>query len=128
MKPELEEKLYEKYPNLYKQRFLSPTQSCMCWGIDCGDGWFDIIDELSAKLEPLGIEAVQVKQKFGGLRFYVEKGTEEIQDMIDAAEEKSYTICEACGTSGTVRGIVWITTLCDNCWNKIEETYVREDK
>ena len=71
MKQELQDKLFKKYPKLYRQHTLSMQETCMCWGICCGDGWFKLIDELSAKLEPYDIEAVQVKAKFGGLRFYI---------------------------------------------------------
>ena len=70
MKLELEQKLINKYPKLYKQHDWDMRQTCMCWGFEVGDGWFDLINELSSKIEPLGAEAVQVKEKFGGLRFY----------------------------------------------------------
>ena len=72
MKEELEKKLVEKYPNLYKDYGGDMTKTCMHWGFAHGDGWYNLIDELSTKLEPHGIVAAQVKEKFGGLRFYVE--------------------------------------------------------
>lgn len=43
---------------------------------------------------------VQVKEKFGGLRFYVQNACEEIYDLISQAEKCSYGICEICGASG----------------------------
>jgi hypothetical protein len=46
MKQELEEKLYNKYPKLFKQRNLPMTQTCMCWGCDHGDGWYKILDKM----------------------------------------------------------------------------------
>ena len=52
MKQELQDKLFKKYPKLYRQHTLSMQETCMCWGICTGDGWFTLIDELSAKLEP----------------------------------------------------------------------------
>ena len=53
MKKELQDELYAKYPLLYKDRTKSASKSCMSWGIAVGDGWFKIIDELSAKLEDI---------------------------------------------------------------------------
>ena len=73
MNAEKENYLYETYPSLYRQHTLSMEQTCMCWGFECGDGWFDIINNLSQKLVEIAttVEAVQVKEKFGGLRFYI---------------------------------------------------------
>lgn len=113
MNQELQEKLYKKYPNLYKQKDLPMTQTCMNWGICTGDGWYSLIDELSSKLEPLGIEAVQVKEKFGTLRFYINQGNEEVYRLIYNAEEKSGKTCEDCGNPGKTRGKMWVKTLCD---------------
>lgn len=64
--------LCKDFPKLYAQRGLSPRETCMCWGFSCGDGWEPIIRRLSAKLEAAGAVAVQVKEKFGTLRFYIE--------------------------------------------------------
>lgn len=52
MKQELDEKLCATFPLLYHDRFASMQQSAMCWGFP-GDGWFDLLWELSSKLEPL---------------------------------------------------------------------------
>ena len=116
---ELEQKLIKKYPKLYKQYYDDLTKTCMCWGFDCGDGWFKIIDELSEKLEKYDVEAVQVKEKFAGLRFYIGECNsdkfDEIYDLISKTEELSYEICESCGAPGKVRGTGWLKTLCDKC-------------
>ena len=53
MKKELDEKLVAAFPLLYKDRHESMQETAMCWGFACGDGWFDIIWDLSSKLEPL---------------------------------------------------------------------------
>ena len=71
MNKKLELDLVKKYPNLYKQYGGDITKTCMGWGFECDDGWFKLIDGLSAKLQPYGIEAGQVKEKLGGLRFYL---------------------------------------------------------
>ena len=39
MNKELQEKLYEKYPKIFRQKDESTKTSCMGWGICCGDGW-----------------------------------------------------------------------------------------
>ena len=122
MKKELQEILYKSFPDLYKQRKLSIMESCMPWGFDCGDGWFDLIYNLSENISLIDptVEAVQVKEKFGGLRFYINHGSEEVYKLIDAAEEISFTICENCGSSEGVKTTEegWITTLCDKCLQK----------
>jgi hypothetical protein len=120
MKKELQDKLYKKYPKLYRQNTLSMQETCMCWGICCGDGWYDLIDKLSAKLEAYGfVEAAQVKEKFGGLRFYVDgcdsDSFDEIHKHIREAEELSYKTCERCGQPGETKGGGWVRTLCDDC-------------
>lgn len=122
MREELDKLLVEKYPALYKQRNWPMTETCMCWGFSCGDGWFKIIDELSEKLSKFeGIQAAQVKEKFGGLRFYID-GTdsdnyEEVHQLIAEAEVLSYKTCERCGQPGEVKGGGWVRTLCDDCRN-----------
>lgn len=46
MKKELQEKLFKQYPGLFIQKDWTPQQTCMCWGITCGDGWYNIINNL----------------------------------------------------------------------------------
>jgi len=53
MRAELDIKLCKDFPLLYRQREMSMQQTCMCWGFTHGDGWYDIIHELSTKLETL---------------------------------------------------------------------------
>lgn len=79
------------------------------------DGWLGIIKRLIEDLIELGWdkEICQVKEKFGGLRFYINTGSEEIWQRIQLAESASYITCENCGELGQVRGDGWITTLCE---------------
>ncbi|MGB8478745.1 MAG: hypothetical protein WCE63_07880, partial [Acidobacteriaceae bacterium] len=58
-------------------------------------------------------KVVQVKEKFGGLRFYVEDANEVMRQRIELAELKSFKTCEACGNSGQRRSHGRIQTLCD---------------
>ena len=46
MKQELQDKLYKKYPKIFYEKDLSMQETCMCWGISCGDGWYNILDTL----------------------------------------------------------------------------------
>lgn len=46
MKDELDKQLCEKYPKIFRDRNASEIESCMHWGLDCGDGWYDIIDTM----------------------------------------------------------------------------------
>ena len=55
----------------------------------------------------------QVKEKFGGLRFYINSGTDEINKRIRKAEDDSYETCETCGEPGELRKDGWWTVACD---------------
>ncbi|MAG26478.1 hypothetical protein CMI47_13100 [Candidatus Pacearchaeota archaeon] len=59
MKEELDKKLVKVFPLLYSDRYASMQSTCMCWGFDCDSGWFDLIAELSAKLEVLIIKYIE---------------------------------------------------------------------
>lgn len=122
MNIKLENELIKKYPTVFKDHGNPSRETCMTWGCECGDGWYNIIDELSSKLEPMGVVALQVKEKFGGLRFYVGNVTDEhkteVFNIISEAESKSFSTCETCGESGKARRSGWIKTLCDKCANE----------
>jgi len=92
----------------------------MAFGIECGDGWADLLYQLctdiKSELEDGETFAVQqIKEKFGGLRFYCGPARKEVHDLIAEAEKRSYTVCERCGKPGKVRDTGWIRTLCDDC-------------
>ena len=76
MNEELEQQLVEKYPGILRDWKGDPRQTCMAWGIAIGNGWYELIDnachdvtELIGKRDVKFI-ADQIKEKFGGLRFY----------------------------------------------------------
>jgi len=124
MKKELQEKLFKKYPKIFAQRYLSMEQTAMCWGIDTGDGWYWLIDQLCEYLQfqtdnnkSPQVEASQVKEKFGGLRFYVSGADDRQYSAIRFAEFLSYSICEDCGTTKEVsqNKTGWIRSLCPKC-------------
>ena len=108
------DKLLKDFPNLYKQYYLTPQETCMVWGFDCDDGWFNLIYKLSQDITKVNpeCEASQVKQKFGGLRFYTDKANDKAYRLIEEAEEKSYKTCELCGAPGTLNDSGWIQCRC----------------
>ena len=55
---------------------------------------------------------VQVKEKFGTLRFYVDNGDARVYALISFAEQMSAVTCEECGDTGKQRGGDWVRTLC----------------
>ena len=133
MKKELELKLVEKYPMIFKDYGGDLRKTCMAWGMSCGDGWYNLINNLCKDLMIIikgtntKITAEQVKEKFGGLRFYFSVQEDDVQEdddtdlfgkisnRINVAEEMSYKICETCGEDGEVRGGGWLKTLCNFC-------------
>lgn len=120
-----------KYDELVK---LCPNLYRRVKHIECGEGWYDIIAKLSSELEKWIIKyiqnnpddynppmALQVKEKFGTLRFYVSSATEEIHKLISATEIESGKICEFCGVPGQRDKInYWVKTLCPECLNELK--------
>ena len=102
MKQELQNQLFENYPKIFRQKDLSPQETAMCWGISCGDGWFDIVNVLCQNIQKhaeftgKSIEAVQVKSKWGALRVYLEgEGVDDfVRGLVKMAESVSRTIKE----------------------------------
>jgi hypothetical protein len=90
-----------------------------------GPGWYNLIYTLTnyidRRLENLNkdggnrkVVIAQIKEKFGGLRYYADGDLDEAMDgAIDFAESLSYTICEECGEPGKLRSGGWMRTLCD---------------
>jgi len=203
------EKLWKEFPLLYKGRNSSIRSSLIPFGFSCSDGWYQLIYDLSSKLEPLiqkwldenknvrcecGCEylqhpqqlncrtvfkvpykigpnyysyaipkskikylfkkakyfvirkvdqllyvlskvwiykkvpceceeyrqfhptASQVKEKFADLRFYMTCSTDEMEELIREAENKSEKTCEECGERGVSRNNSgWYVTLCEKC-------------
>lgn len=179
MKAELDRELFRKYPKIFgltKKPGNHPHYPIYLFHLECGDGWYNIIDALCAniqshinhsrkeraralrynraltravkgdmsglyhyysfggKLTDYGKNiadgevkeprfktvpdavcqtvAVQVKEKFGGLRFYTNSGDDIIYAYISMAESMSYRTCEVCGSPGKVYRDGWHTTLC----------------
>lgn len=78
-----------------------------------GPGWSKILDKLY-DIKPRSVHVLQVKEKWGGLRFYIGGASREFHDAIEAAEKESYLTCERCGNPGKLRGgLSWKLTLCE---------------
>lgn len=81
------------------------------------EGWYNIIQACIDELLKLGWNKRihQVKEKFGGLRFYV--GDEDMPtggyEVIEKYEKLSITTCEICGNDGVLRKGNWLKTLCE---------------
>lgn len=130
MKKELQLELLKKYPNILKDFGGDPMSTCMAWGFEVEDGWYKLLDECMEKLQyfcdlcskdgrQVQVVADQIKEKFGGLRFYVSvydaNKIEDsiVDDIIYEAEKKAINTCEVTGESGSLchRG-GWFKTLC----------------
>lgn len=134
MDQQLQNQLFEKYPEIFSNRLKSPTESCMSMGIECGNGWYDLINSICQIVESLNknikdrnrliagnneevidFKFDQIKEKFGGLRAYYSGGNDYIRGLVSMAETMSYKICEVCGNKGKPNKGGWINTLCDGC-------------
>lgn len=101
MHPDLDAKLCERWPLIFAERHGDPATTGMNWGFQCGDGWYGLIDGLCEVLqrdtdmdgEPQAV-AMQVKEKFGSLRFRVRGATERQRAMIAVVEAISMRIKE----------------------------------
>ncbi len=128
MTKSLELKLKERFPKLLVDMYGNPHYTCMSYGISCDDGWYDLLYNLCEELQGLSdaygkqIVATQIKEKFGGLRFYIKVDGENqptddewklISATIDKYEELSLDTCELTGGIGDMckRGFL-MKTLC----------------
>lgn len=133
----IRDELPEKFPRLFHK---SPPYTID--GVQ--EGWSKLLHEtceaIYAQCESKDLPArmyprvEQIKEKFGGLRFYIssvahdgpEKFSKEILDDLDeaiynlvgAAEKRSFTVCEECGAPGSLRQRSWLKTWCDACAKK----------
>lgn len=125
MSPENVKILTEKYPRLYAQKYKTKSDFD-CFGFCIGDGWFNIIDTLSSAImweidsdNVKRFRVLQIKEKFGGLRFYHSGGSREIRGYVTFAERISERTCEGCGCPSEINcESSWLTTLCKDCEKK----------
>lgn len=91
----------------------------------------ELLDRLNAQLEEAVKKipvAVQVKEKFGTLRFYVNGAADEQYNYISFAEAMSGRVCETCGTTKDVfQTSGWIKTTCKACSAEEWEEYNNDE-
>jgi hypothetical protein len=88
------------------------------------------------KEDPLAsFSIVQIKEKFGGLRFYYEceasiESENRIRGAVDVAESMSFRTCEVCGNPGkcSSAGCNWLSTLCPEHTGEIEKAVQKEEQ
>jgi len=120
------EQILNDFPRLFKNK-----NSCI-YGLETNDGWNDLIYNVSSLIED-AIEyrmnlqeegksecyAIQIKSKFGGLRFYVSFDDPYVNGIIALAEKLSYSMCEFCGQKASLVEIKkWYWTLCTEHYMK----------
>lgn len=131
MNIENENKLVKRFKFYHVDKPL--TESLMAFLFECDNGWFNIIWDLSEKIEKIlqksendylkkYFEVVQVKEKYGALSFYTSIANDEILDEINNAEKKSIKTCEVCGDKGELTGTIWFKTLCEKCKKRFKYT------
>ena len=114
------------------------TETAMCWGFSCGDGWYNILNSLMSNIQGHidwknkkeevvpQVTLDQVKEKFGTLRFYYTGGDDYIRGLVSMAESMSAVTCEECGNPGKQTHGGWIKTTCAPCEDKRAAKYARQ--
>lgn len=119
MSPELDDALCKKYPKIFRDRHGDSRTTAMCWGFECGDGWYAILDDLCSKIQEVcdrkgyQVVASQVKEKFGTLRFYTIESCDEVDALIRDAERDTEITCEVCGKPGELETKGWWSVRCE---------------
>lgn len=124
------EEEYEKFSASMRERFPK-LLSGKYGGFAVGAGWWPILEALCHQIHHhvewkqnqlekyqrgVGcpdVVVTQIKEKFGGLRFYYDGGDDTVDGMVRMAESWAARTCEVCGNPGTSRSGGWIRTLCD---------------
>lgn len=109
--------LRRRYPEMFSGEHMRE--------IACYPGWLELLDELCRSLtnylnENPDVPPVmvrQIKEKFGGLRFYYEGGDGRCRAAVDNAQEASLSVCEVCGMPGQLVGTRWVSVRCDEHTN-----------
>ena len=125
MSPGKERAIFERWPDWFRN-VGDFRLSGMSDGFRCDDGWCGIIYKLFERLEPavatlgddgLPFEVLQVKEKFGDLRFYVNRSNDAIKAAIASACQLSLRTCEKCGNPSSLEEHTdeFSNTRCSSC-------------
>jgi hypothetical protein len=110
------ERMEKSYPKMFSGKY---------GGFAIGKGWYPIVERLCKNIQQHiefanresevcpQVVVEQIKEKFGGLRFYYQGGDEQIHGMVRMAEAWADVACETCGGIGKRRGGGWVRNLCD---------------
>jgi hypothetical protein len=112
----------EKFPKMFANPY---------GGFAVSAGWWPILESLCVQIQHhidwkneqkekfnrgegcTQVVVAQIKEKFGGLRFYYDGGDDYVRGLVQMAEAWAAHTCEECGKPGKSRGGGWIQTLCD---------------
>jgi hypothetical protein len=115
-------RMEERFPKMFENPY---------GGFAVGPGWWPILESLCTHIQSYidwrqeqkekygqgdGCRQVvveQIKEKFGGLRFYYQGGDDRVDGMVRMAEAWADHSCEECGKPGERRSGGWVRTLCD---------------
>lgn len=117
------DELKVKYPLMYDEAY----------DLWVDEGWHPIILTLTKRIQsridwsikigqPIEqVKVAQIKEKFGGLRFYFDGGDDYIDGMVAMAESWAQNTCEMCGDRATKQTTGWIKNVCDVHYEELEE-------
>ena len=132
-----EARMLERFPKIFAEPY---------GGFCVDEGWWPILESLCGQIQHhldwknrqsevvVQVKVAQIKEKFGGLRFYYDGGDDAIDGMVRMAESWAAHSCETCGAPGKSRDGGWIKTLCDHHdlerqlkRKQSEEEYAKQD-
>lgn len=126
MQKELESKLIAEFPSFFRDIYGDPRKTSMARGIECLDGWYDLIFETCTKIKnycedhpECDFYFAQIKEKFAVLTIFSnEPQNHVIESILDNVAEQSGFVCEQCGSKENVEihdFVGCIMTRCDKC-------------
>lgn len=137
------EDIEARYPRVFGSgtKVDDPQRSVGTVYWEFGYGWDGLIENLAAAIDreierdpslaqgDTPFQILQMKEKFGTLRFYYAGGNDRIRGLVDMTENLSGSVCEICGTLGTLckrKNGTWIKTLCEDCATRMEYEILSE--
>ncbi|MCA1777618.1 MAG: hypothetical protein LC676_19005 [Loktanella sp.] len=95
--------IMQRYPDLFETGPWIQNRG-VGYGFECDLGWYPLLERLFSDVDAIrreddltGIKVLQVKQKLGGLRIYVQRGNDRVHERLRQAEAEALETCESCG-------------------------------